>query len=32
MKFKNIYIPKSLKQIARDNVKSDDKQLNEKLA
>ena len=32
MKFKNIYIPKSLKQIARDNVKSDNKQLNEELA
>ena len=29
---KIIYNPKSLKQIARDNIKLDDKQLNEELA
>ena len=31
-KFKNIYIPKSLKQIARGNIKIDGKQLNKELA
>ena len=31
-KIKKIYNPKSLKQIARDNIKLDDKQLNKKLA
>ena len=31
-KFKDIYNPKSLKQIARDNFKLDDKQLNKELA
>ena len=31
-KTKNIYNPKSLKQIARDNIKLDDKQINKELA
>ena len=31
-KIKNIYNPKSLKQLARDNIKLDDKQLNIELA
>ena len=31
-KIKNKYNPKSLTQIARDNIKLDDKQLNKKLA
>ena len=31
-KIKEIYNPKSLKQIARDNIKLDDKQLNKDLA
>ena len=31
-KVKKIYNPKSLKQLARDNIKLDDKQLNEELA
>ena len=31
-KLKIIYNPKHLKQIARDNIKSDDKQLNKELA
>ena len=31
-KNKNIYNPKSLKQLARDNIKLDEKQLNKELA
>ena len=31
-KIKKIYNPKSLKQIARNNIKLDDKQLNKELA
>ena len=31
-KINNIYNPKSLKQIARDNIRLDDRQLNKKLA
>ena len=31
-KIKKIYHPKSLKQLARNNIKLDDKQLNKKLA
>ena len=31
-KIKKIYNPKSLKQLARDNIRLDDKQLNKKLA
>ena len=31
-KFKKIYNPRSLRQIARDNIKLDDKQLNKELA
>ena len=31
-KIKNFYNPKSLTQIARDNIKLDDKQLNKELA
>ena len=31
-KIKKIYIPRSLKQIARDNIRLDDKQLNKELA
>ena len=32
IKFEKLYNPKSLKQIARDNIKLDDKKLNEELA
>ena len=32
MKIKKIYNPKSLKQLARDNIKLDEKQLSEELA
>ena len=31
-KIKKLYNPKSLKQIARDNIRLDDKQLNKELA